>query len=154
MGSKADRWAAVATHTRDLSPELVQGLQEVSDRPLLHTRIPRDRAREPSKREHGREKTSGRPRIPQEQRLLRGNKLTLMPVHNKGRAMLFDSPTQVLEDFACHVCIVALKRAVQCTRSACQCRNRQGPVCVTLRAGYSMCLGNTGRGNDLVAFHT
>jgi hypothetical protein len=78
----------------------------------LHTRIPRDRAGETGKREHGREKTSGRPRIPQEQRLLGVDKLTLMPVHNKGRAMLFDSHPQVLEDFTRHVCIVALKRAV------------------------------------------
>ena len=40
MGSDADRRAAVATHTRDLSPELMQRFQEVRDRPLLHTRIP------------------------------------------------------------------------------------------------------------------
>src|SRR5262245_6917061 len=154
MGSDADRRTAIATHTRDLSPELIQRLQEVSDRPLLHTRIPCDRAGETGKREHGREKTSGRSRVPQKQRLLWVDKFTLMPVYNKGRAMLFDSHTEVLEGFTRHVCIVALKRALQCTRSACQCRNRQGPICVTLRAWHSMCLDNTGRRNDLVAFHT
>src|SRR5262245_59718839 len=111
MGSKADRWAAIATHTRDLSPELVQGLQEVSYRALLHTCIPRDRAGETSKREHGREKTSGRPRIPQEQRLLRVNKLTLMPVHNKGRDMLFDSHTKVIEVFVLQMMLVVLYRS-------------------------------------------
>src|SRR6266568_4529703 len=132
----------------------MQRLQEVSDRPLLHTRIPGDRAGETGQGEHGREKTGGRPRVPQEQRLLGVDKFTLMPVYNKGRAMLFDSHTEVLEDFTRHVCIVALKGAVQCTRSACQCRNRQGPVGVALRAWHSMRLGNTGRGNDLVAFHT
>src|SRR5207249_8328095 len=40
------------------------------------------------------------------------------------------------------------------TRSACQGRNRQRPVRVALRAGHSMRLGNTGRRNDLYAFHT
>src|SRR5262249_22685735 len=96
----------------------------------------------------------GRPRVPQEQRLLGVDEFTLMPVHNKGRAVLFDSHTEVLEGCTRHVRIVTLKRAVQCTRSACQGRNRQGPVGVTLRAWHSMRLGNTGRGKDLVAFHT
>src|SRR4051812_29017414 len=77
-----------------------------------------------------------------------------MPMHNEGRAMLFDSHTKMLEDFPRHVRIVALKRAVQGTRSACQCCNRQGPICVALRTWHSMYLSNTGRGNDLVAFHT
>jgi hypothetical protein len=112
MGSDTDGRAAIATHTRDLSPELIQRFQEVSDGPLLHTRIPGDRTGETGKREHGREKTGGRPRVPQEQRLLGVDKFTLMPVHNKSRAMLFDSHTEVLEGFTRHMRIVALKRAV------------------------------------------
>jgi hypothetical protein len=74
-------------------------------------RIPGDHA-ETGQREHGREKTGGRPRVPQEQRLLGVDKFTLMPVHNKSRAMLFDSHTEVLEGFTRHMRIVALKRAV------------------------------------------
>jgi hypothetical protein len=112
MGSDADRRAAVAMYARDLSPELIQRFQEVSDRPLLHTRIPRDRTGETGQREHGREKTCGRPRVPQEQRLLGVDKFTLMPVHNKSRAVLFDGHTEVLEGFTRHVRIVALKRTV------------------------------------------
>src|SRR5262252_5378590 len=154
MGPNADGRAAIATHTRDLSPELIQRLQEVSDRALLHACIPCDRAGETGKREHSREKTCGRPRVPQEQRLLGVDKFTLMPVHCKSRAMLFDTHPEVLENFTRHVCIVALKRAVQCTRTACQYRNRQSPVGITLRAWHSMCLSHPKHRNDLIAFHT
>jgi hypothetical protein len=112
MGSNVDGWAAVAMLACHLSPELIQGFQEVSDGPLLHTRIPRNCAGEAGKRKHSREKTGGRPRVPQEQRLLRVDKCTLMPVHNEGRAVLFNGYTEVLEGFTSHMCIVALKRAV------------------------------------------
>jgi hypothetical protein len=57
-------------------------------------------------------KTCGRPGVPQEQRLLGVNEFTLMPVHNKGRAVLFDRHPEVLEGFTRHVRIVALQGAV------------------------------------------
>jgi hypothetical protein len=99
-------------YTCHLSPKLIQRFQEVSNGPLLHTRIPRNGAGETGKREHSREKTGGRPRVPQEQGLLRVDKLPLMSVHNEGRAVWFNSHAEVLEGFTSHMCIVALKRAV------------------------------------------
>jgi hypothetical protein len=90
----------------------MERLKEISDRPLLHTRIPRDRTGKTSKREHGREKARCRPRVPQEQGLLWVDKFALLSVNNKGRAVLFDGHPEMLEDFARHVRIIAFKRAV------------------------------------------
>src|SRR5712691_11677955 len=98
--------------TRDLSPKLIECIEEISDRPLLHTRIAGDGAREPGKREHGREKARCRPRIPQEQGLLWVDKLSLMPVDNKGGTVLFDGNSQVLESLTRHVRVIALQRSV------------------------------------------
>jgi hypothetical protein len=104
--------AAIATSTCHLSPKLIKRLKEIGDRALLHTRITRDRTGKTGKREHGREKARCRPRVSQEQGLLWVDKFALLPVNNKGRAVLFDGHPEVLEDLTRHVRIIAFKRAI------------------------------------------
>src|SRR5262245_33017061 len=119
-----DGWAAIAAHTRRFSPELIEGIEEISNGPLLHTRVAGERAREASQREHGGEKARGRPRIAQEEGLLRVAKASLVAVDNKGRTVLFNSNTKVLEGLTRHVRVITLQRSRERTRPACQCGNR------------------------------
>ena len=119
-----DGRAAIASHTRHFGPELIEGLEEISNRPLLHTRVAGDRAREASQREHRGQKACGRPRISKKEGLLRIGKASLLPVDNKGRTVLFNSNTKVLEGLTRHVRVITLQRSRERTRPACQCRNR------------------------------